>query len=340
MFDVRKTLAHVPQRLVLLGLVPLALVVFGATGYRVVEGWSWFDSLYMSVITLTTVGFAEVHEMSTAGRAFTMALVLGGVFTIFSAASAGIKAIVGGELQGYLGRQRMERKLQNLTDHIIVCGHGRMGRRVCHEIAASGATVVVIDASEGAFVDLNDTRILSLVGDATSDVLLRTAGIDRARALISVVPKDADNLYITMSARLLNEKLFIVARAEGSDAEQKLSRAGANRVVAPYVIGGDRVVQAVLRPAVLDFIDLATRSQHLELQLEEALVHTGSKLAGQTLAATRIGEDLQLIVVAIQEHDGKMAFNPASTRVVVPGDRLLVLGHRHNLDKLEALARA
>jgi voltage-gated potassium channel len=269
-----------------------------------------------------------------------MALVLGGVFTMFSAASAGIKAIVGGELQGYLGRQRMERTLQNLKDHIIVCGHGRMGRRVCREIAASGATVVVIDASEGAFADLEGTRILSMIGDATSDELLRTAGIDRARALISVVPKDADNLYITMSARLLNEKIFIVARAEGSDAEQKLSRAGANRVVAPYVIGGDRVVQAVLRPAVLDFIDLATRSQHLELQLEEALVHAGSKLAGRTLEATRIGVDLELIVVAIQEADGKMKFNPASTRVVVPGERLLVLGHRHNLDKLGALARA
>src|SRR5262245_38049203 len=205
----------------------------------VIEGWPLFDALYMTVITLTTVGFLEVRELSPAGRAFTMFLCLGGIFTLFYTAMEIIRVVVNGQIQETLGRRRMQRLLEQIENHLIVCGFGRLGRMVCQELAAQGLPFVVIDRLEGfltAFNDLNLPGGIPLEGDAASDEILKRAGIDRARALITVVASDPDNLYITLSARLLNEKIFIVARAEEAHCEQKLQRAGANRVVSPYLI--------------------------------------------------------------------------------------------------------
>jgi voltage-gated potassium channel len=328
-----------PRRYLLLILVPAVLVGGGTAGYYFIEkDYTLFDALYMTVITLTTVGYGEVHELSTAGRVFTIFLLFGGVFALFYAATELLRAVITGEVRQLLGRQRMERSLASLKDHLIVCGFGRMGRFICEQFSKEKLDFVVIDRNEAALRDFHLEHGIALPGDATSDEVLKKAGIERARALVTVAASDAANLFITMSARLLNDKLFIVARAEGEEAEPKLLRAGANRAVAPYAIGGSKVAQAVLRPAVVDFIELATRTEHLDLQIEETLIRAGSRLAGQTLRASRLRQDLGVIVVAIKKANGHLLSNPPGDAVMEPGDTLIALGNRQNLDKVEEMA--
>jgi voltage-gated potassium channel len=329
-----------PRRYLLLVLVPAALVAVGTAGYWLLEkDYTLFDSLYMTVITMTTVGYEEVHPLSPRGRVFTIFLVLGGVFVFFYTVTELLRVVITGEVQQLLGRQRMERNLAALSGHLIVCGFGRMGRFICSEFSHEGLDFVVIDRREEVLRDFHLAHGIALVGDATSDEILKKAGVGHARALVTVAASDADNLFITMSARLLNDKLFIVARAEGEQAEPKLLRAGANRVVAPYAIGGSKVAQAVLRPTVVDFIELATRTEHIDLQIEETLVQHGSRLAGQTLRASRLRQDLGVIVVAIKK-GGHLQSNPPGEAIMEPGDTLILLGKRQSLDQVEELAGA
>ena len=329
-----------PRRFVIVATIPVLLLIVGTLGYEMVEGWSAFDALYMTAITITTVGFLEVHPLSQAGRLFTIFLAMGGVFTLFYAATEVIGGIVSGEVRRVLGRQRMERQLAAMKEHRIVCGYGRMGRYVCQEFSSLKLPFVLVDRDAEALRAFQMPHGFPLHGDATSDEVLRRAGVERAKVLVAVAPSDADNLYVTMSARLLNEKLFIVARAETEGAEQKLLRAGASRVVAPFVIGGQRVTQAVLRPNVVDFIELATRSEHMELQLEETEIRPSSALAGAALKDSRIRQDLGIIIVAIKKADGRMVYNPAPDELILAGDLLITLGHRQQLDRLAALAGA
>ncbi len=319
-------------------LVVFILVMGGTLGYMFVEGWSFFDSLYMSVITLTSVGFLEVHPLSAQGRLFTMGLLLTGVFSLFYAATSAIRSIVGGELTGQFGRSRMEKKLQSLKDHIIICGYGRMGRLVAQEFSQQAIPFVVIERNHELLADFRVDHGVALAGDATHDETLRRAGIDRARTLVTLAASDADNLFITMSARLMSDRAFIVARAEDEGAERKLVRAGASRVISPYVIGGQRVAQAVLRPSVVDFIELATRSDHMALQIEETEIRPASPLCGQALRDTGLRQDLGLIVVAIKRSSGKMLFNPAPESTIAEGDILITLGPKDQQDRLRILA--
>jgi voltage-gated potassium channel len=328
-----------PRRLLLILMVPFVLMIVGTIGYMEIEEVSAFDGLYMTVITLTTVGYGEHPKpLSTPGRVFTIFLLLGGVFTFFWAASEMIRTIVSGEMQGILERRRMERDLAELQQHLIVCGFGRVGKLVCREFAQEKLPFVVIDSDEALLREFDLPWGIALHGDATSDELLRRAGVERARALVAVAGSDADNLYITMSARLLNENVFIVARAEEEHAQQKLLRAGANRVVSPYVIGGSRVAQAVLRPTVVDFIELATRTEHFELQIEEIRLAAGSPLAGLTLKDGLLHKKYGIFVVAIKKASGQMVYNPPGAAVMESGDTLIALGHRNQLDQLDELA--
>jgi voltage-gated potassium channel len=328
------------RTVIVLLLLPILFLTIGTLGYRLIEGppWTWLDALYMSAITLTTVGYLEVHPLSPAGRVFTIVLCMTGVFTLFFTAGKFIRAVISGEFRKAIGRQLMERNLAALRSHTIVCGLGRMGRLVCRQFEDEKVPYVVIEQEAGV-IDAHPAEAgLTLHGDATSDEILRLAGVERARALVAVVGSDADNLYITLSARLLNARLFIVARAEEKDAEMKLRRAGADQVVSPYVIGGFRIAQAVIRPSVVDFIEMATRTDYLEMQIEEVRLRKGSRLVGQTLAECRIHQDLGLIVVAVKTPEGKMVSNPSGDTTMAAEQTLIVLGHRQQLDELEKLA--
>jgi voltage-gated potassium channel len=327
------------RRLLIIVLVPTLLVLVGTLGYYVLEEqYTLFDSLYMTVITLTTVGYAEVHELSMRGRVFTIFLLLGGVFSLFYAAGELVRIVISGEMQDLLGRRRMERNLAGLNRHLIICGYGRMGRLVCREFSKQGVPFVIIDRQAEVLESFDLRHGIALVGDATVDEVLQRAGVHRARALVTVAPSDADNLYITLSARLLNDKLFIVARAEGEATENKLLRAGANRIVSPYAIAGFRVAQAVLRPAVVDFLELATRTEHLDLQIEETSIVAGSRLDGQTLLDSKLRQELGVIIVAIKKEQGHMLFNPPGDALMQEGDTLIALGQRQQLDQLTELA--
>ncbi len=320
--------------------VSAGLVVVGTLGYYFLEkDWSLFDALYMTVTTLTTVGYGKASELDTRGKVFTMLLLVGGVFTFFFTTTEILRVIVSGELRAFIGRQRMERNLAGLRNHLIICGLGRMGRSVCQQFSQRGMPFVIIDRNAELLAAFEMPNGIALPGDATSDDILKTAGIERAKALVTVTAEDADNLYITMSARLLNPDLFIVSRAEGEQSEQKLKRAGANRVVSPYALSGFKMAQAVLQPNVVDFLELATQTEHLDLQIEETVVDAGSRLAGSTLRESRLRLELGIIVVAIKKTSGHMLANPQGDAVMEVGDTLIALGHRQQLDQLEKLAR-
>jgi len=328
------------RRLVLLLVLPAILIVVGTTGYMLLERTDFLTALYMTVITLTTVGYGEFpNPLSASGRVFTIFLLLGGVFTLFWAASEMIRAIVSGEMQGAFGRRRMERILTEMQDHLIVCGYGRMGRRVCKEFSLQKLPFVLIDRSAETLGSFDLPYGIALQGDATFDETLKKAGVERARALVTVAGSDSDNLYITMSARLLNEEVFIVSRAEDEPAQQKLLRAGANRVVSPFAIGGMRVADAVLRPTVVDFLDLATRAEYYELQIDETRLTAASPLIGQTIKDSMIHKQYGIFVVAIKKETGQMVYNPPGDTVLDVGDTLISLGHRDNLEQLDRLAR-
>jgi voltage-gated potassium channel len=330
---------YLPPRFLLLISLLGTLMMVGTIGYCLIEPkYSWFDALYMTVITLTTVGYGETHPLSPLGRVWTMFLLIVGVFTFFYSATEIVRSVVSGEVRHLFGREYMARSLAGLQDHLIVCGYGRMGRHVCREFARQGVDFVVIDKKTDVLEGFNLSGGLVVHGDATSDEVLRRAGVERAKALVTVMPSDSDNLYITMSARLINAKLFIVARAEGEEAENKLLRAGADRVIAPYALGGTKIAQAVMRPTVLEFIELATRTEHLDLQIEQCLISAGSDLIGASLASSKLRQDYGLIIVCIKKRNGSMIYTPPADTKIEAGDTLVALGQRHQLDQLERLA--
>jgi voltage-gated potassium channel len=292
----------------------------------------------MTIITLSTIGYSETHELSLQGRVFTICLILSGVFTFAYSASEIIRSIVSGEIASYLEKQKMQRALSHLHDHIIVCGYGRMGRLVCREFSRLHQQYVVIDRNESEFKNFHMEGGIALAGDATSDVVLKQAGVERAKHLVTVMASDADNLFTTMSARLLNPKILIVSRIEDMESEGKLMRAGANRVVSPYHIGGARVAHAVLKPTVVDFIELTTLTEHIELQMEEARIEDQSTLAKRSLRDTRLMADHRVIIVAIKQKSGHMLFNPPPDTILESGDILVAIGSRAALATFESLA--
>jgi voltage-gated potassium channel len=317
----------------------VSVITFGILGYIIVEGWGFFDALYMTIITITTVGYHEVHDLTQPGRVFSMALMLSGVGTMFYMFGVVAKVVLEGELRDILGRKKLTKKIENLKNHYIVCGFGRMGSIICNELSHNKAPYVVIEGDPEIVASM-DADTLTLQGDATQDSVLKEAGIDRAKGLISVLSSDANNLYVVLSARGLNQNLRIVARASEEGAEQKLKRAGADSVVSPYFIGGLRIAHTLIKPAVVDFIEFATRSGNLELQMEEVKVPTNSKIVHQSLHESGIGKNLGIIIVAIKRDEGDMEFNPTSSSKIETGDTLIAMGETKQLQALEEFVRA
>ena len=321
------------QVLVLIGFI----ISFGTAGYIFLEGWGFLDSLYMAVITLSTVGYREIRELSDAGRWFTIILIIGGVGTMLYALSTGARFMLEGELQEIYGRRRLEKKMKELKDHYIICGYGRMGKIIVKELKDERVKFVVIEKDpvihekEEAFV---------IAGDATQDEILKEVGIERAKGLITVLSTDAENLYVVLSAKGLNPHLFIVARAGEEGSEQKLLRAGADRVISPYHIGGLRIAHTVLKPAVVDFIELATKSGNIDLQLEEITIPDLSDYSGLSLDQCGFGKELGVIIVGIKKPSGDMKFNPTYLTLIEPGDTLIALGEVSKLKVLEEMIAA
>ena len=314
----------------------ILITAFGTAGYMVVEGWNFLDSLYMTNITISTAGFREVHELSPKGMIFTIVLIIGGVGTALIAFTAGARFILEGELREIYGRKKLEKKIKELRDHHIICGYGRMGRIIAKELQEEGVKCVVVEKDPKA---LEEEDILAVIGDATRDHTLKEAGIEKACGLISVLPNDAENLFAVLSARGLNPNILIVVRAVEEGSEQKLLRAGATKVVSPYLIGGLRMAHTVLKPTVVDFIEFTTKSGNLELQMQEVTIQEGSRLIGMSLESCSVGDDLGVIVVAIKQATGETRFNPTHQSVIKAGDILIVLGEISKLKRFEEMAK-
>lgn len=326
------------KRLTFAVLAFMCVVATGTVGYTYIEGWDLLDSLYMTVITLSTIGFREVHDLSRAGRIFTMALIVFGVGTVAFAVKSATQIMLEGELRQIFGRKKLEKEIKNLKDHYIVCGYGRMGRFICRELARKPVPFVVIEKNADAVPPDDWDKYLFMQGEADKDETLIDAGIKRARGLISVVSTDAENLYIVLTARGLNPDMSIVARAGEEGSEQKLRRAGATKVISPYLIGAHKMAQAMLRPAVGDFIEFATQSGNIDLNMEEVPIRKGSKMAGSLVKDSGIRQSLNVIIVAIKRAGGEMEFNPSSNSRLDEGDVLIVLGQPDMLKELENMA--
>lgn len=316
-----------------------AVMVAGTVGYTLLEGWPLFDALYMTVITLATVGFREVHTLSTQGQVFTIVLIIFGVGVITYTAGSVIQFMVEGQLRQVVGRKKMEKQIAKLRDHYIICGFGRIGQMICKEFQARPVPFVVVEKNPHLCERLSRENCLFVQGNATDDDSLLGAGIERARGLITAVTSDTDNVYITLTARGLNPSLFILARAGEEGAEVKLMRAGASKVISPYTIGAARMAHAILRPSVVDFIELATTRENLALQIEEIEVAASSTLVGKTLISAGIRQTMGIIIVAIKQPDGHMLFNPAPATAIDAGSVLIILGERPAINQLEQIAQ-
>jgi voltage-gated potassium channel len=317
-------------------IIMLVSVIAGGTvGYVLIEGWSVWDAFYMTIITVTTAGYQEVHHLDRAGQAFTVVLLLGGVGTVLYTFTFLTTAIVEGGLPKRLLRRRLANMLDSIRDHFIVCGYGRIGAIVADQFHRQGIRFVIVERDTArARVALN-LGMLVVEADGTREDVLRQAGIDRARGLIAAVGTDAENVYTVLSARVLNPNLFIVARAENHDSIQKMERAGADRVISPYQIGAMQMAQTAIRPAVVDFVELATSADNLDLSMEEIVIDARSLLAGKTIVNANIRQRFGVIVVAIQRRDNRMEFNPEPETVLNAGDKLVVLGRPESLKSLE-----
>jgi voltage-gated potassium channel len=319
--------------------VLVLLVSFGTFGYIAIEGWGCLDALYMTVITLSTVGFREVQPLSDAGKIFTMVLIFFGVSVIGYIVGSLAQIMFEGQFHRIIGRKKVEKSISALHDHYIICGFGRIGALICKEFAAKPLPFVVVEKDVASIdrMELDGHGYLFLKGDATADDTLLKAGIKRAKGLISVVTSDTENVYITLTARGLNPDLFILARSGEEGSEIKLKRAGANKVVSPYLIGGSRMAQAILRPTVVDFIEIATGHEHMELQMEEIMIPDGSAFVGESLASSGFRKETGVIIVGIKKLSGKMGFNPESHTKIEGRDTLIVLGEPTAIQKLEKL---
>src|SRR5207302_3718623 len=325
-----------------LKIILSALAVFAAAavfGYRLIEGWSWLDSIYMVVMTITTIGYKEVHELSHACQIFNIIVMIVGVGLVFLSIGALTQGLLEFELGRFLGKRRMQRDIERLMGHYIICGAGRVGRSVAHELAKKPVPFVVIENNEQGLQDIGDW--LTLIGDATHEKTLREARVHHAAGLVAATTTDATNIYIVLTARSLNPKLKIIARASEDPAEKHLRTAGADTVISPYAFAGHRIAQSFLRPNVLDFLDVATaREGHVEMVIEEIFIGDNSPFAGKTVGTSYIHRDLGIIILAIKSPQGKTRFNPTADAPIQPGDYLIVMGEPGGMARLEATAAA
>lgn len=306
------------------GLFYLLVVVIGGTAsYMLVEDWDVFDSLYMTIITISTTGFAEVKPLSVYGRIVTMGILIMGIASIAYIGGRGAQLLIE---KKFFRRRMMSKKIGEMKDHYIVCGYGRMGSAICEELVSAKAPFVVIENNTENIEKLEYQGYLYINGDGSSDEALLEAGIDRAKGLVAVLSNDAENVFTTLSAKVLNPNVYVVARAINEGSDSKLHKAGANKVVKPYEFGGLRMAKLLLRPGVIDFMDIATSDKHIDLSFEEVSISENSTLVGKTLMELPLRKEFNIIIVAIYKSDGKFTYNPKFDTKIEAGDRLIAVG--------------
>ena len=311
------------------------IVAIGTVGYQVIEGWPFLDSIYMTITTITTVGFREVHALSDNGRIFSIFLIVIGVGGALYILTMLVGYILEGQFGITMGRRRMKTKIAKLKNHFILCGYGRVGQEIAHVFSEEGVPFVIITNNEQHVAQAERDGHLHILGDATNDEVLKEAGIERAYGLVSSVGSDTDNTFITLSARQMRADLFIEARSSGAKAEGKLRRAGADRVISPHTIGGRRMAMLALRPAVVDFIDTVAYGSGREMQLENVDVAAGSKLVGKTMDQAR--SQFGITILAMRKQSGKLLANPPEEEVIEDEDRLVVIGTKQRLKTIERI---
>ncbi|MGI9068454.1 MAG: potassium channel family protein [Pyrinomonadaceae bacterium] len=327
------------NRRILFAILAVTIAIgLGTVGFYLIEGWSILDSLYVAAQTVTTVGYGDLTPATRNGRIFSTAFMLVAVGVVLYALSSTVQAIVQSELVATFGQRRQSRKMSKLRNHFIICGAGRVGSHLIRGLLGGAETFIVIEKDQQKVAELLDLGVIVLVRDATLEESLREAGVEHARGLAACLADDADNVYVVLTARDLNPQLHIVARAAEEQAESKLIRAGANRVVAPAIIGGHRMAMALTKPAVHDFLGSITANK-LELAFEQLEVGPSSDLVGRRLSETNIRSELDIVVVSIRRSQGQILFNPGGEAIIESGDVLIAIGHAESLMKLTAMAK-
>lgn len=319
-------------------LLVVGVTVVGTLGYVVVEGWSLWDAFYMTVISVTTVGYGYPHPLSRAGEAWTSVVLVAGVGTLFYTVTVLMGQVVEGGLHRGLEQRRFKRMLDELNNHFIICGYGRIGSTIAEEFRRQGVPYVVIDRDPERVHEIIAGGGVAVEADASREDVLKRVGLERARGLIAAVSTDAENVYTVLTARVLRPDLFIIARVSAEDAEPKLKRAGADRVISPYTLGAIQMAHTALRPAVVDFMRLATSSEHLDLSAEQIGLDAGSALVGRSIREAELRQRFGVIVVAIRRAEGHMEFNPSPDARLQAGDQLVLLGSADKMRQLEAVA--
>src|ERR1700722_89458 len=330
-------MAHLPRRLALIAIAILGTLAFGTAGFVLIDHYPLFDAFYMTLTTVTTVGYGEIRPLSHAGRIFNSVLISFGVTVIFLAVGAMTQTAIELELNQFFGKRRVKNMIDRLEGHYIICGFGRLGRGAADELRRADVPFVVVDKDEDRVEGAMKVGMLSVAADACNDDALRDVGIAKASGLIATLGSDADNLFLTLSAKSLNSRLRLAARVDEEASEQKMRRAGADFVFAPYNSTGHRLAQAMLKPHVHQFINFATQDAGLDVNIEQVQVSTRSTFADCTLAEVHLQRDLDVILLAIRKPAGEMLFNPPLEMKIAAGDHLIVMGEAGSLHKLEKL---
>ncbi|MDH4206302.1 MAG: potassium channel protein [Desulfobacteraceae bacterium] len=325
------------RHLKLCTLLLILVILFGVSGYMTIERWNFLDALYMSVTTLTTVGYGEVHELSNLGRIFTILFIIIGVVYFLYIAGAVVQFMVEGQIRTILGRRSLDKKIDRLKNHYIVCGYGRIGKTLCMMLKRKAVDLVVIEKDQDLIPVMVEDKIFYISGDAGDESNLIKAGIQHAKGLIAVLATDTDNVFLVLTARQLNPDLYIMANASRNESKPKLLAAGANRVELPYDMGAVSMAQRIIRPTVTNFLDLAFAQKRKDIQMEEIPVSLSSKLVNVMLKDSGIRQQFNLIIIAIKKSDDSMLFNPSFEAVIESGDTVIAVGQEENLKNLEKI---
>ncbi|MBN1383072.1 MAG: potassium channel protein [Deltaproteobacteria bacterium] len=317
---------------IIFSVILLFMIIFlGTLGYRFIEGWNLLESFYATIVTLTTVGYGDFYPHTQNGRIFTIILVVFGVGAMLYTIVLVAESFVEGQLKTFMGRDKLKKMIDKMNNHYIICGCGRIGYLIGKELKADNVDFVVIENDPEIMQKIEDAGFVYYQGDATQDNTLISAGIKRAKGIVCVLPTDAQNIYVILTAKELNPNLYILSRAEEEESEHRLVRAGADRVMSPYTQGGVRMAMAILRPAMLDFIEISTRRQSLELRMEEIEVCQKSQIIGKSLEESAIRNKYGLIIIAVKKKSAKMIFNPPANYMIEEGDNLIAMGEEDNI---------